>query len=306
MCHKYNFFSLAAMKAGHWILLDELNLATQSVLEGLNACLDHRAEIYIPELNKTFTISSQKTKIFATQNPPREGGERKHLPKSFLNRFVKIHMTDYTLKDVRQVCEYRYGHILDNGLLNKLVTILDMFKTALNQRLFGAYGSPWQFNLRDLMRICKGISNDQPNFLNYLDLIFAQRFRNTTDQNYAKEILAQIFGNEIILEKHFAFELTENYFKIGRAMLPRINQKGPKVDCNVYLQDYSTLENLAFCIKSNWLSILVGSGKTEDLSRFVQIIAGLVGQTLHCLTLNSGMFLSMTVILDHFCNSIQN
>ena len=79
---------LAAMKAGHWILLDELNLATQSVLEGLNACLDHRAEIYIPELNKTFAISSQNTKIFATQNPPREGGERKHLPKSFLNRLV--------------------------------------------------------------------------------------------------------------------------------------------------------------------------------------------------------------------------
>ena len=81
---------LAAMKSGHWILLDELNLATQSVLEGLNACLDHRAEIFIPELNKTFSVDSGNTKIFATQNPPREGGERKNLPKSFLNRFVKV------------------------------------------------------------------------------------------------------------------------------------------------------------------------------------------------------------------------
>lgn len=43
---------LAALKAGHWILLDELNLATQSVLEGLNACLDHRGTIFIPELNR--------------------------------------------------------------------------------------------------------------------------------------------------------------------------------------------------------------------------------------------------------------
>ena len=33
------------------MLLDELNLASQSVLEGLNACLDHRARIFIPELN---------------------------------------------------------------------------------------------------------------------------------------------------------------------------------------------------------------------------------------------------------------
>ena len=78
------------LDSGYWILLDELNLATQSVLEGLNACLDHRAEIFIPELNKTFSIDSDTTKIFATQNPPREGGERKNLPKSFLNRFVKV------------------------------------------------------------------------------------------------------------------------------------------------------------------------------------------------------------------------
>jgi len=36
---------LGALKAGHWVLLDELNLASQSVLEGLNALLDHRAEV---------------------------------------------------------------------------------------------------------------------------------------------------------------------------------------------------------------------------------------------------------------------
>lgn len=43
---------LRALRAGHWILLDELNLASQSVLEGLNACFDHRGEVYIPELGK--------------------------------------------------------------------------------------------------------------------------------------------------------------------------------------------------------------------------------------------------------------
>ncbi len=36
------------------MLLDELNLAGQSVLEGLNALLDHRAEVFIPELGQTF------------------------------------------------------------------------------------------------------------------------------------------------------------------------------------------------------------------------------------------------------------
>lgn len=48
---------LQALKNGCWILLDELNLASQSVLEGLNACLDHRGEIFIPELEKTFYVT---------------------------------------------------------------------------------------------------------------------------------------------------------------------------------------------------------------------------------------------------------
>lgn len=60
-----------------WILLDELNLASQSVLEGLNACLDHRGEIFIPELNRTFKLNKGKTRIFASQNPHLQGGGRK-------------------------------------------------------------------------------------------------------------------------------------------------------------------------------------------------------------------------------------
>jgi midasin (ATPase involved in ribosome maturation) len=39
---------LQALKRGDWILLDELNLASQSVLEGLNACLDHRYACHPP------------------------------------------------------------------------------------------------------------------------------------------------------------------------------------------------------------------------------------------------------------------
>lgn len=55
---------LQALRQGHWILLDELNLASQSVLEGLNACLDHRGEIFIPELGKTFQVKPGASYIF--------------------------------------------------------------------------------------------------------------------------------------------------------------------------------------------------------------------------------------------------
>ena len=92
-CHAYRSDGplLRAIKLGSWVLLDELNLASQSVLEGLNAVLDHRAEIFIPELNTTFRCPST-FRVFAAQNPLQEGGGRKGLPKSFLNRFSRVHV----------------------------------------------------------------------------------------------------------------------------------------------------------------------------------------------------------------------
>ena len=41
-----NAVFLKALQEGHWILLDEMNLAPQAVLEGLTAILDHRETIY--------------------------------------------------------------------------------------------------------------------------------------------------------------------------------------------------------------------------------------------------------------------
>lgn len=38
------------MRCGHWIVLDELNLAPTEVLEALNRLLDDNRELYVPEL----------------------------------------------------------------------------------------------------------------------------------------------------------------------------------------------------------------------------------------------------------------
>ena len=70
---------LKALQEGHWVLLDEMNLAPQAVLEGLNAVLDHRGTVYIPELGRSFT-RHPSFRIFAAQNPLNQGGGRKGLP----------------------------------------------------------------------------------------------------------------------------------------------------------------------------------------------------------------------------------
>jgi midasin len=80
---------LAALRAGAWVILDELNLAPQAVLEGLNACLDHRATVFIPELAASFECPPS-FRVFGCQNPLQQGGGRKGLPRSFLNRFTQV------------------------------------------------------------------------------------------------------------------------------------------------------------------------------------------------------------------------
>ncbi|KAI5184811.1 midasin [Nematocida homosporus] len=88
-----------AAKRGDWIIIDEINLATQSVIEGLNGCLDYRRALYIPELGEVQLHPS--TVIFATMNPKSGRADgRKLLPKSFLSRFIRIFRGDMSEADL--------------------------------------------------------------------------------------------------------------------------------------------------------------------------------------------------------------
>ena len=44
----------------------------------------------MPELGMSFQVQHGKMKIFGCQNPFRQGGRRKGLPKSFLNIFIQV------------------------------------------------------------------------------------------------------------------------------------------------------------------------------------------------------------------------
>ena len=111
---------LLALKKGAWIILDEINLASQSVLEGLNSCFDHRGEIYISELGRSFEVNKTKTKIFACQNPFKQGGGRKGLPKSFLNRFSKVYIDQMNSSDILFILNHSYPKI-DSKMIERMV-----------------------------------------------------------------------------------------------------------------------------------------------------------------------------------------
>jgi midasin len=109
---------LTAMKRGDWVLLDELNLAPQSVLEGLNACLDHRGEVFLPEIGQTIKCSPT-FRVFCAQNPMVEGGGRKGLPQSFLSRFSKVFVETMTELDMQHITKLSFMKQFSAALLSK-------------------------------------------------------------------------------------------------------------------------------------------------------------------------------------------
>jgi midasin len=157
---------LRAIKRGDWVLLDELNLATQSVLEGLNSCLDHRASVFIPELGETFNCPPS-FRVFAAQNPLGQGGGRKGLPKSFLNRFTKVYVEALNDTDLQLIVSGRFPKIPADVRTAMVDFNSTIHKSVVVKHDFGDAGSPWEFNLRDVFRWCElsnycdsqGISN---------------------------------------------------------------------------------------------------------------------------------------------------
>lgn len=95
-----------AVRNGHWIVLDELNLAPSDVLEALNRLLDDNRELFVPELSETIKAHPDFM-LFATQNPPTLYGGRKMLSRAFRNRFVEIHVDEIPENELSTILEKR-------------------------------------------------------------------------------------------------------------------------------------------------------------------------------------------------------
>ena len=95
-----------AVREGHWIVLDELNLAPSDVLEALNRLLDDNRELFIPETQQVVK-PHPNFMLFATQNPPGSYGGRKVLSRAFRNRFVELHFEDIPVTELETILEQR-------------------------------------------------------------------------------------------------------------------------------------------------------------------------------------------------------
>ncbi|KAK9099488.1 hypothetical protein Syun_026533 [Stephania yunnanensis] len=287
---------LQALKKGYWVLLDELNLAPQSVLEaillflGLNAILDHRAEVFIPELGATFKCQPS-FRVFACQNPSRQGGGRKGLPKSFLNRFTKVYVDELVEDDYLSICSSLHPSV-PRSILSKLISFNKrLYEDTMLFHKYGEDGSPWEFNLRDVIRSCQIIEGvpEKSKVDCFLSVVYLQRMRTAADRQNVLDLYRDVFGVNPFINPYPRVQINRRYLTVGDTSIMRNHTQPDKLSNNqlhILPGIRHSLEAVAHCVKYQWLCILVGptaSGKTS----LVRLLAQLTGNVLNELNLSS-------------------
>ncbi|EMD40100.1 hypothetical protein CERSUDRAFT_122188 [Gelatoporia subvermispora B] len=277
---------LRAMQEGHWVLLDEMNLAPQAILEGLNAVLDHRGTVYIPELGRTFN-RHPSFRIFAAQNPLQQGGGRKGLPKSFLNRFTKVYVQELRADDLLLVCQNLFPKLSEDLLLKMIESTRQLHDEVMQKRSFGRQGAPWEFNLRDIIRwgtLLDGVEvNHDPAAC--LPTVLLQRFRTTEDRDRAAILLEHLFAG-FITRPASTYSISPSFLQVGQYITHRDGFSLGRRPGHLLQSQVAALESVGVSASQGWLTIVTGS-RNSGKTHLVRLLAHLCGRPLTEVSINN-------------------
>jgi len=252
---------LAAMKSGSWVVLDELNLCPQPVIEGLNAVLDHRGAVFLPDLGLEVTCAVG-FRLFAAQNPLSQGGGRKGLPKSFLNRFSRINVETLSQEDYRLIADSLYSG--ETQYTEQIVRF--NAKIGAKEDL----ARLWEFNLRDVLRWRAGAKPE---------LLYYHRMRNSESRKAVASIYKHEFGTDMDTPALPFFHVSPHCLYIGSLALLLPVSTPLLSDLAVLPHSLATLEQLLISIQQAWPVLLTGSASMGK-SSLVRLAAA-----LHCVPL---------------------
>ena len=186
-----------ALRNGHWLILDELNLAPSDVLEALNRLLDDNKELLIPETGEIIRPAPGFT-LFATQNPPGIYGGRKPLSRAFKNRFLELSVCDLPLNEVEEIITHSCGIPLKfSTMLVKTMSELQIHrqKSTLFQ---GKYGS---ITTRDLIKWGKRQPTTVLDVAKEGYMLIAEKLRSIDEKLLVAEILNKVCKTQLNIEE---------------------------------------------------------------------------------------------------------
>ena len=140
-----------AMRLGHWVLLDEINLASPETLQGLagilegqSLCLTEKGDVEPVKRHPDF-------RVFAAMNPPTDVG-KKELPASLRCRFTEIYTPEMTdPQDLASVVT-RYLQNINNAPIDDIVSVYLGARASSQVNLIDSAGQRPRFSTRSLTR----------------------------------------------------------------------------------------------------------------------------------------------------------
>lgn len=288
---------LKALRDGSWLLLDELNLASQSVLEGLNSVLDHRRSLYVPETGEE-VFANPSFRIFGAQNPAIEGSGRRGLPKSFLNRFTKVWIEPPDGDDVKSILSSLYRQLSSDAISN-IVSVLKRLKSHLCNK-----SSLSLFGLRDALRWCDTLANlchavgpgetlrvPKPILEESFDVVVLQGMCDASDVAVATDIFKNVFDfSSVCFERAPTLKPYLNSVRVGVSHIRRTDSyfSFPAVADPVGRSNprckLRKLQALSVAINLGWPSVVFSESSTLSNSEaewMLRAVASVTGKRVH-------------------------
>ena len=149
---------ISALRSGHWLLLDEMNLASADTLERLTGLLDSSSgSVSLTERGDIDVVPRHPSfRLFAAMNPPDYG--KKDLPPAIRSRFTELTVGDVDdTEDLRLITRaYLHRAMRDAGKVSvsvdDIVRVYEELRRSAASTLIDGTGQPPVYSLRTYCR----------------------------------------------------------------------------------------------------------------------------------------------------------
>ena len=179
---------IEAFKNGYTLLLDEINLASNQVLQSFEECLDsHKISCEIPGIPWKEIEMGKGFNLIATQNPNKGlfANKRQDLGKKFLSRFHVINFDNFQKEELYQIAKgLGEKNKIDPKILKDLVNFHDEWSNLEERK-----NDILCFTVREIEATINAISKGE-NIKEAILIIYGSRYK-TEEYNKLKKILSK-------------------------------------------------------------------------------------------------------------------
>ncbi|KAL3144109.1 hypothetical protein ABBQ32_003899 [Trebouxia sp. C0010 RCD-2024] len=276
-----------AVRQGHWLLLDELNLAPSQVLEALNRLLDDNRQLFVPELQETINPHPHFM-LFATQNPPGQYGGRKVLSRAFRSRFLELHVSDLPDSEVEFILQQRCA--LAPSYSKKLVAVMrDLYRTRQVSNVFA--GKHGFITPRDLFKWAGRGAVGYEQLAENGYLLLGERLRTVEDRAVVRHVLERQMKVQLDMDGLYEREGSAPVQHLQSALKDEKKKAGAHASGDslvgvVWTPSMRRMFTLLDrCVQHSEPALLVGDTGTGKTT-VCQMLALMRGQQLHIINCN--------------------